>query len=218
MSKLSAATVEVLKNFASINQSLLFKEGNELNTISPQKTIMARVQIPDSIEREFAIYDLSQFLGILSLFKEPELTFRDSYVTVSEGDEKVNYRYADPKLIVTPPAKELVFPDPDVEFVLTADALQKIQKAGSALGVPEVAVVGEDGKITVRALNSKETEGNNYQFKVGKTDREFRAIFKTENLKLIPDEYEVAVAAKGLARFQSGKARYYIAIEAASSF
>lgn len=217
--KLTQATLDVLKNYASINSSLLFNEGDVLKTISPQKTIIARVQVPDSFEREFAIYDLSQFLGIIKFFKEPELTFHDSYMTISEGDEKVNYRYADPKLIVTPPNKELAFPEaPDVEFTLTAEALSRIVGAGAALGVPEVAVVGEDGKITVRALNSKESEGNNYQFTVGETDREFRAIFKTENLKVLPDEYQVAIAAKGISRFESAKARYFIAIEQSSKF
>lgn len=216
--KLTQATLDVLKNFASINQSLLFTQGDTLKTISPQKTIFAKVQVPDSFEREFAIYDLGQFLGVLGLFKEPELIFNDSYVTVTEGEEKVNYRYADAKLIVTPPSKEITFPTPDVEFTLTADALQRIVRAGSALGVPEVAVIGEDGKITVRALNSKEADSNNYQFKVGETDREFRAIFKTENLKLLQDEYKVAVAAKGLAKFESAKATYFIAIESSSKF
>lgn len=215
--KLTQSTIDVLKNFASINGSLMFNEGDVLKTISPPKTIMARVQVPDTFEREFAIYDLSQFLGVLGLFKEPELVFHDSYVTVTEGEQKVNYRFADPNLIVKPPAKEINFPTPDVEFDLGNEALQRIVKAGAALGVPEVAVVGDDGVITVRALNSKETEGNNYQFKVGETDREFRAVFKTENLKLLPDDYKVAVAAKGLARFTSEKAVYFIAIEAAQS-
>lgn len=216
--KLTQATVDVLKNFASINSSLVFKEGDTLTTISPQKTIIAKVQVPDSFEREFAIYDLGQFLGVNSLFKEPELVFNDSYLTFTEDNQKVNYRYADPKLIVSPPNKELAFPTPDVEFELSAEALSRIIRAGSALGVPEVAVVGENGKISVRALNSKETEGNNYQFEVGETDREFRAIFKVEHLKLLPDDYQVAVASKGLARFQSAKALYYIAIESTSKF
>jgi hypothetical protein len=215
--KITQATLDVMKNFASVNSSILIKVGDVLNTISPQKTIMARAQIPDSFDREFAIYDLPEFLGVVGLFKEPEFTFNESYVTISEGSERVNYRYADPNLVLSP-KKEISFPDPDVEFTLAADALHRIVRAGSALGVPEVAVVGEDGKITVRALNSKETEGNNYQFQVGETDREFRAIFKTENLKLMPDEYNVAVSSKGLAKFESQKARYFIAIEQSSKF
>lgn len=216
--KISEPTVAVLKNFASINQSIVVKPGSELKTISSTKTILANVQVVEQFEKQFAIYDLSQFLGVLSLFKEPELIFNDSYVTVSEGEEKVNYRFGDEKLIVAPPAKDLNFPDPDVEFVLTADALARIMKAGSALGVPEVAVVGEDGKLTVRALSSKEADGNNYQFKVGETDLNFRAVFKTENLKLLPDEYTVQVSQKGLAKFTSQKAQYFVAIEATSKF
>lgn len=215
--KITDVTVSFLKNFSSINNSILVRAGSKLSTISPTKSILASATVTEEFPTDFAIYDLSQFLGVLSLFKDPELEFHEQYVTISSGEEKVNYRYADPKLIITPPTKALNFPDPNVTFELTADALARIQKAGAALGVPEVAIVGEDEVITVRALNSKETEGNNYQFKVGETDIAFRAVFKTENLKLMADDYKVEVSERGLAKFSSARAEYFVAIESAAS-
>lgn len=217
--KISNDTIQVLKNFASINSSLVFKQGNVQSTVTPQKTIIAKVTIPDSFERDFAIYDLKQFLNIISSLEDPELEFHDSYVTVYSGSERFNYRYGDAKLIVVPPAKEIQFPEPSVELKVTSAILAKIQNAGSVLGVPEVAVVGENGKITVRALSTKEQDGNNYQFDAGETDLNFKIVFKTENLKLLPEDYTVEIAKKGemaLARFTSDRATYFVAVEANS--
>ncbi|AGS81023.1 sliding clamp DNA polymerase accessory protein [Caulobacter phage Cr30] len=217
--KISADTIAVLKSFASINNGIIFKEGKKLETVSPQKTIIAKVDVQDDFDREFAIYDLGQFLNVLSLMDEPELTFNDSYVTVSSKEERVNYRYGDSKLIIAPPKKEIEFPKVDVEVTITSAVLAKIQKAGSVLGVPEVAIVGENGKITARALSTKETDGNNYQFDVGETDLNFKVIFKTENLKVLADDYTVSIGKKGelaLSRWVSDRAYYLIAVEANS--
>lgn len=223
---ISQNTIDAIKSLASINNSIAIDAGSELSTVSKDKAIIAKIKVTDSFEKSFAIYDLSQFIGVISLFKDPEIEFNDSYLTVSSEGENVNYRYADKNLIITLPPGiwdkcEKLVENPSIEFKLTSETLARIQKAGAVLGVPEIAVVGEDGKITVRALNSKETDGNNYQFQVGETDIEFRAIFKTENLKVIPDDYTVVVAKfgpAGISKFTSDRAQYFISVESNSQF
>ena len=45
--KLSDSTTSFLKNYANINQSLEFREGNILRTVSPLNTILASVEISE---------------------------------------------------------------------------------------------------------------------------------------------------------------------------
>src|SRR6202051_4276410 len=162
--QLSERTVEVLTNFSTINNSILVKPGNLLRTVSQQKTVMVKAEVAETFQREFAIYDLKRFLGVLSLFKNPDLTFSDKFVTIESEGQSVKYVYADPSSIgVLPPTKEISFPTPDVEFVVKQEQLTAVLKAGSVLQMPEMAVVGKDGVITLRALNSKDPSADEYK-------------------------------------------------------
>ena len=129
--KLSEQTVSLLKNFASINQNLLFKSGNKLQTISAQKNILVDAEIPESFPSDFAIYDLNKMLGVMSLFQDPELEVRDKTMKIGG---KVNYMFADPAMIVTPPEKELVFPEPEVKFTMTNGDFSQAKKRRSTFG------------------------------------------------------------------------------------
>ena len=73
--KLSEATTNVLKNFSDINQNILVKQGDTLNTMSTMKNIIGTAKIEESFEREFGIYDLNEFLGVMSLGKRSRFTF-----------------------------------------------------------------------------------------------------------------------------------------------
>ena len=128
--KLSDKTIQILKNFATINQSILVRPGNVLKTITPLKTILAQATVAETFGQEFAIYELPRFLGTISLFSDPEFTFQEKFVTISSGKQRVNYTYADASMIMTPPSKDISFPDTEVEFTITSEQLSTISKAG----------------------------------------------------------------------------------------
>lgn len=216
--KLDTRTSQILKNFASINPSILFKPGNKLATISAGKTVMARANINQEIGDSFAIYDLSRFLGTVSLFTDPELTVKDKFMEISQGKRKINYTFTEPSLIVTPPDKEINLPNPEVSFNIDTTELNEVLKALSVLSLPEIAVVGDGSKITVQAIDSKNPSGDVYSVDVGETKSNFRMIIRAENVKLLPGDYSVQISSKGLSHFKSADVEYFIAVESNSTF
>lgn len=216
--KISSETIAILKNYSTINPSVLFKPGNTLTTMSMQKSIFAKATIKEDIERQFGIYELNKFLGVLSMFKEPELRFFDSYLEVFSGRQRVKYTYADPSLIVTPPEKGLIVPDPDVEFSLTADMLNSVIKALSIMSLPEICICGNGGELEVRAVNPKNPSADVYSVTVGSTDKTFHSYIKTENLKFLSKDYSVCVSSKGIVKFEAPDITYFVASEAHSTF
>ena len=217
--KLDAKTINVLKSFSSVNPSMLFKEGNVVATISPNKTIMARATVPDNFVNRFAIYNLGRFLNTLSLFEDPDLTFTDRMVKIADSKGRsVNYTFADESTIKTPPEKEIKLPSEDVSFSLTNLNLSEILKALGVLALPEFAVVGDGSSITLQAIDSKNPSGDTFSIPVGVTNKTFRAIFKVENIKVIPGDYTVTLSSKGISHFAGPDAEYWIAIEATSTF
>lgn len=217
--KLDQRTIQVLKNFAGINPSILFRPGNSLRTITPTKTILAKATLDQEFPSSFAIYDLSKFLSVLSLFDDPELQIGEKSVVIKSGGKKVNYVFADPNTIVAPKDdKEIKFPAADVSFELTTEALADVMKALGVLRQPEIAVVGDGKTITLQTVNSKDPTSDVYSVEVGTTDQTFNFIFKSENLRLLPDTYQVEIAKVGISRFTSKDVEYFIAIEANSKF
>jgi len=216
--KLDTRTTQILKNFASINPSILFKPGNKLSTISAGKTVMARANINQEIDGAFAIYDLSRFLGTLSLFNDPELTVKEKYMEIAQGKRKINYTFTEPSLIVTPPEKDIKLPDPEVSFSITADELAEVMKALSVLSLPEIAVVGDGETIAVQAVDSKNPSGDIYSVDVGTTEAKFRMIIRADNIKLLPGDYTVEISSKGLSHFKSNDVEYFIAVESNSTY
>lgn len=216
--KLNTNTTQILKNFASINPSIMFKPGSVLSTISVTKTIMARAKLDQTIESPFAIYDLSQFLSTISMFSDPDFTIHDKHMEIKEGTRKLNYTFTEPSLIVTPPDKEIKIPSPEVIFNLDIAELSEVMKAVSILSLPELAVVGDGSIITIQAIDSKNPSGNVFSIEVGKTDAKFRMIIRAENLKLLPGSYEVEISSKGLSRFSSKDIEYFVAVESNSVY
>ena len=217
--KLSDQTVEVLQNFSSINQSLLFKKGSKLRTVSPQKTVLAEVEVGDVFAQDFGIYDLGQFLSALSLIEDPDLDFGDNGMTIGDGNgTALDYRYADPSMIVTPPEKALTLPDVNATFTLSDENLKSVLQAARVLGVPEIIVKGENGKITISAGDSKNSSMNSFSKAVGSTDEEFEHVFKVDNMKMMVLEYNVEISSKGISKFSTtdGRVTYYVATESRS--
>lgn len=216
--KLSQRSIQVLKNFSAINPSIQFTEGDELKTISPNKTMMAKAKLEDVIPSTFAIYDLSRFLGVVSLFEDPEFVIDERMVNISSPGRKVSYTFADPSTIITPPAKPIDIGAADVVFELKHENFAEIMKALGVMSFPDFVVVGEDGKIFLRATDTKNPSSDKYDIEVGTTDRTFTAVFKTENVKILPSSYTVSLSSKGISHFVSDDVEYWISLEANSTF
>ena len=219
--KLPDKTISVLKNFSSINQSILFKEGNKLRTISVMKNILAEATINEEFMKDFGIYDLNQFLNGLSLHSSPELDFaNDGYVVIREVRSRSKYFFADPNVIVTPPEKEIKLPSEDVQFELSTEQLDKLLKASAVYQLPDLSAVGEAGVVKLVVRDKKNDTSNDYSVIVGDTDKEFSFNFKVENIKILPGTYGVVVSQKLLSRFTSKNhdLTYYIALEPDSTF
>ncbi len=219
--KLSESTVSLLKNFSSINQSILFKEGQKLRSISVMKNILVEANVSEEFPKDFGIYDLNQFLNGLSLHSSPDLDFdNDQYVVIKEGRSRSKYFFADPSVIVAPPEKEITLPTEDVCFQLTSQQLEKLKKAASVYQLPDISVIGENGVIKLVARDKKNDTSNDFSIIVGESDAEFVFNFKEENLKIVPGNYDVVVSEKLLSRFQNQNidVTYYIALEPDSTF
>ena len=219
--KLSEKTLTLLKNFSNINQSILFKQGSSLRTISVMKNILAEATIDEDLPTDFGIYDLGQFLNGLALHNRPELDFQnEGYVYIKEGKMRSKYFFADPKVIVTPPEKEITLPSEDVSFTLSTDQLDKLLKAAGIYQLPDLAVVGRNGVVKIQVRDKKNDTSNDFAITVGETDDAFEFNFKVENIKILPGTYDVVVSKKLLSRFtsQNYNLKYYIALEPDSTF
>ena len=214
--KLSDKTLSFLKNFSTINQSILFKQGTKLRTISVMKNILAEVTIDEELPQDFGIYDLNQFLNGLSLHYNPELDFaNEGHVVIREGKMRSKYFFADPAVIITPPEKPLTLPSEDVTFDLSTEQLDKLLKAAAIYQLPDLAVVGGDGVVKIVVRDKKNETSNDFSIIVGETDKTFSFNFKVENIKILPGTYNVVVSSKLLSRFtcKDHDLVYYIALE-----
>lgn len=215
--KLSKETVGLIKNFAGINSNLLLKSGNKLATISAQKNVMADAVVTETFP-DFGIYDLNEFLGAMSLFEDPELTFNEKWVTIEQGGNSIKYFAADAS-VLTAPQKAITFPEAEIEFPMSANMLSMIQRTASVLRASDVSIVGDGSSITVVVGDKKNATGNSYNSTVGTTDKKFKVNLKVENLKMIPGDYQVSISSKKISRFKgAGDLVYYVAVEADSTF
>ena len=219
--KLSDKTLTLLKNFSSINQSILFKQGSSLKTISVMKNILAEATIEEDLPTDFGIYDLNQFLNGIGLHQHPDLDFTNQgHVVIREGKSRTKYFFADPQVIVTPPEKDITLPSEDVSFELSTSQLDKLLKAAAIYQLPDLAVIGEAGVVKIVVRDKKNDTSNDFSIVVGETESEFSFNFKVENIKILPGTYDVVVSQKLLSRFtcQDYDLKYFIALEPDSKF
>jgi hypothetical protein len=219
--KLSDKTLSLLKNFSGINQSILFRQGNKLRTISVMKNILAEAEITEEFPKDFGIYDLNQFLNGLNLHQNAELDFdNDGYVVIREGKMRSKYFFADPSVIVIPPDKEITLPSEDVCFELNTQQLDKLLKASAIYQLPDLSAVGDAGVVKLVVRDKKNDTSNDFSIVVGETDGVFTFNFKVENIKILPGSYDVVISQKLLSRFTSTDKdlKYYIAMEPDSTF
>ena len=219
--KLSDKTLSVLKNFSTINQSILFKQGNKLRTISVMKNILAEATVSEEFPKDFGVYELNQFLNGMALYNSPELDFQDdSYVVIKEGRSRSKFFFAEPNVIVTPPDKPLELPSEDVTFEVSTEQLEKLLKAAAIYQLPDLSVVGDSNGVKIVVRDKKNDTSNDFSITVGETSDIFSFNFKVENMKILPGTYDVVVSQKLLSRFTSKNhdLTYYIALEPDSTF
>ena len=219
--KLSSETLSILKNFSAINKSIRVKAGNALRTIKVSKNVLAEVQIKETFESEFALYDLNQFLSSFNLLDDPDLDFsHESYMLLKEGKNTIKYFYADPSVIVSPPDKKLSLPSQDICFILDQAHLDKIIKAKQIYQLDDLSVVGDGKEIKLLVQDKKNDTSNEYSILVGETSEKFCMNFKIENLQLFPGSYEVVISKKNISKFTHKKMTltYWVAMEPDSTF
>ena len=221
--KLNQTTQDILKNFSEINTNILIKPGSELNTISTMKNILAKATINENFDKEFGVYDLNEFLSVVSSLDKPELTLQEKHLTISaEGSRsKVKYFYSDPSVIVSP-TKEVNMPESDVTFSLSESNLAQLRKMAAILSSPDLALIGtKDGDVVLKVCDKKNDTSNKFEIVVGENaTANYTFYFKVENLKMISGDYDVAVSSKSIAHFTNTKLpiEYWIALEPDSVF
>jgi len=221
--KLSNNTTSVLKNFATINQNLLIKEGNSIKTISAMKNIVAKAEVEETFPRDVAIYDLNEFLGALSLFSSPILDFNDSYVMISEETKpttKMKYFYSDPS-VVTSPTKMITMPSEEVKFTMSNEDLSKLKRAAGAIGAPDMVLERKDNISSLTVKDKKNDTANNYSLDIDTNgEGQFNFFFRVENMKLLDGTYDVEISSKNISHYKNKTIdiEYWIALEPESTY
>tara|TARA_R100001594_G_scaffold117141_1_gene152334 strand:+ start:6997 stop:7680 length:684 start_codon:yes stop_codon:yes gene_type:complete len=218
--KMSSATLNLLKNYASINSNILVKPGNKITTISPVKNVMSEAIVTEDFDTEFGIWDLNKFLGVVSLFDKPEFAFDEKSVTISgTSGASVEYYYSEPSLLSVP-TKEITMPEAVVSFKLTQKNFAELQKAASVLQVSDLAVRTDGDNLQLAVLDKSDVTSNCYTIDLGEIagGHDFCFYFKVENLKMIEGDYNVDISDKNISQFSGSDVVYWIALETDSKY
>jgi hypothetical protein len=220
--KFSNETLGLFKNFASINTNIVFKQGDAVSTISNAKNVFAKATIKETIPNEFAIYDLNSMLAMLTLVDGQEIEFGDKCLTVTSPAGKFEYYYSNPEIVTGAPAGEIEHVDV-YKFKMTSDDIQMIMKAAAITGAPTISITNKNQAVTLSVSDRKNDTASNFKKSLGTSFDNFDVFIAVENLKVIPDAYEVSVAktANGKAKFlhfkhESRQLQYWIACEPGS--
>jgi hypothetical protein len=223
--QLSDRTLSVLKNFAGINSQIVFRKGNVLKTIAPAKNILARATLDEEIPREFGIYELNEFLNVMTLVENPSLNFEDTNVVISDstGLRGNKYYYADTDMLSTP-SKDVVMPEAEVKFVLDIDTLNRLKRAASVLGHHEISITPDGGNVKLTVTDKDDATSNNFFTYCGDCEFEegvdFNFILNVNNLKVLNEDYQVNISSKLISNFVSLQSpiEYFIALEKTSTY
>lgn len=221
--ELSENTLSVLRNFSSINQNVMFREGNVLKTISEARNVLAAATLDVEFPQDFGIYDLNEFIGVLGLVDSPRLKFEDEYVVVgdSSGRSKIKYFFS-PEETLTAPTKDINMPAADVKFTLDNETLNKVKRAASALGHNEVSIQGKDGVLSLTVVENGNATSNAFSIDIDGEfgSEDFNFVLSIANLKIIPGDYDVEISSKLISNFKhkESNVQYWIALEKSSTF
>lgn len=215
--QISNETIQVLKNFASINQNLMIRKGKTISTISTGKNIFAKAEVAEEFPREAAIYDLNSLLSLLTLMENQNVEFGENSLIISKGAGKFEYFYASPTVIVAAPEKSIEL-DTHYQFKLTAEEVSTIMKAAAITSAPTIYVLAKNGKVTLNVGDVKNSTSNSYRKEIGTSDLEFQCYMGVDNFKIAPDSYTVTLSKKKafLFKHETKPIEYLIAMEPTS--
>jgi len=211
--QISVNTINVLKNFSSINPSIIINEGNVIETISNMKTVKAKAKVDTTFPRRFAMYNLNKLISILSLYDNADVRFEDNNLVISDGDNKItNLTYSDESTIIKPP-KTINLPSVDVSVSVTNENIKDVEKALGVLSVRNIIISGDGEFVYLQAADGGNPSGDVYSIKLGMSEKKFKAVFKAENIKVLPGNYTIEISSKGISRFYNDDVEYFIAVE-----
>lgn len=225
--KLNENTLQVLRNFSTINPSLVVDEGNVIRTIAEAKNVYASATIPDTFTQKFGIYDLSELLKVLDLMEDPDFSPADDYATISDGSgrSRIKYYFTDVDML-TYPSKEPKLPSEwEINFTLDSSTLGRIKSASGALGHKEVRITPENGILSITVCDSENKTSNTFSIDVPgnfKGDK-FEIYLHIDNLKrILAGTYEVNISSKLISKFKSTNTdlpiEYLVALEKNSKY
>lgn len=220
--KLSDETIEILKNYSTLNSSLLFRKGSVLTTITPQSSVLAIARVVESFPSDFAIYDIVKMLSKLTLYPNSELEFGpDRLIFKSTDGRRSDYiKYCSTKVIITPPEKELVLDKPDYEFTLSAGDLAWQRKSAGISGSQHFVFEGDGKHILFKSTDVKDDSSDvSATILTDCGGAKFRCVIKGDNFKMLDGNYLVKISKGGLVKFenQDKPIVYYVAAEAGLS-
>ena len=218
--KISKQTFEVLKNFSEINENLLIKPGNKLQTISVMKNVLAEATVEETFDKEFAIYDLNSLLSVLSLYESPDITLGDDYLTISQGKSSSKFWYADPSLVVSP-TKTITMPSSEVKVRITQSNYTDLLKASNIMQLNDIGLVSDGDTISLIATDKKNQTSNQFNVEVAEGNgTKFNFYFKRDNLRMIPGEYDLTVSSKNISHWVNANKnlQYWVALETDSTY
>jgi hypothetical protein len=216
--KFDVKTLDVLKNFYTINPGIKFTKGKILKTVSPlSKSILAKAYITDEIEAEFCIGELNKFMSVLSLFGNPEITFGDTSCIIKGNNNRVEYVYTAENFMTVAPDKEPKLTNCEVQFTFTNENFQEVRKAMAILQSDLMVVVGDGKQLSIQTRDSKNVVKDRYTLTIGETSHNCELVIKGEHLKLLPLDYEVSITSKGFSWFKNPDVEYWIVLDAALS-
>tara|TARA_Y100001937_G_scaffold46716_1_gene65575 strand:- start:9043 stop:9738 length:696 start_codon:yes stop_codon:yes gene_type:complete len=227
---ISEETLEVLKNFATINPNIVFKPGFEIKTISEAKTILASSKIVEDFQKEFGVYDLNEFLSVYNLIETPQLDFEEKAVVIKNNvagakvpiQQSVRYFFSDPEILTTP-QKDIQMPNAELGVNIEEDVLNQIRRAASVLGHNELSIKGDNGVVTASVVDTKDATSNHFEIELDRDNsckNEFNFVVSIPNLKLLPGDYFVSISSKLISNWTNSNypVEYFIALEKNSVF
>ena len=218
--KLSENTITILKNFSTINNTILVKPGNVLQTMAiPSRAIFAKAFVEEEFPQQFAIYELSTLIGALSIFDEPEIEFFEKHLTITSGRQQVRYTFAEPSMVVAPPDKGVTMPEADVSFNLSSAEFTRLIRAAGVFKLPHITITGDGSVVRINAEDAKDPSKNTFGIDVGQTKHTFNMIIDVQNIiRLLSRDYNVSMVSKGICEFQADNLVYYVVCEHDSHF
>ena len=211
--KISKKTLEVLKNFASINSNLLIRPGNVLTTIPADVGIFARAEVPETFDREVGIYDLNSLLALLSMMDDTDVEFGDDSLSVRKGPSEFKYYYADKNILVAAPDK-IIEVDSEFAFKLTSKTIYTIKQAASIVSASMLSVIAKNGKVILAVGDPASPRSNSYTIDIdGSYEGEFDCRIPMENFKVISTDYDVVLSKKKFMHLNGSGLQYWIALD-----